>query len=273
MAATPNPTLKSDLPGGHIELDRMPGHWVLARLGKRVLRPGGIKMTRQLLKALQIGPADDVVEFAPGLGATARMTLSTQPASYTAVERDEAAGQRLRRYLHGANQRCILGTAEDTGLESACASVVYGEAMLTMQTKEQKRRIVAEAARLLKSGGRYGMHEICLVPDDISAEDIAAIAKDLAQAIQAGARPLRPTEWRELVEAYGMEVVQEQTRAFALLQPVRVVQDEGVLGALRFGLNVLRDKPARQRVLAMRRAIGRHAHHLMAYMLVAVKRD
>ena len=273
MTATPNRLSESDLPGGRVDLDRMPGHWVLARLGKRVLRPGGIKMTRQLLEALQTGPADDVVEFAPGLGATARMTLSAQPASDTAIERDEAAGRRVRRYLHGANQRCIVGTAEDTGLAGGCASVVYGEAMLTMQTKEHKRRIVAEAARLLRGGGRYGMHEICLVPDDISAEEVAAISKDLAQAIQAGARPLRPTEWRELVEAHGMEVVREQTRAFALLQPARVVQDEGVLGALRFGLNLLRDRPARQRVLAMRRAIRRHARHLMAYMLIAVKRD
>ena len=27
----------------------MPGHWLLARLGKRVLRPGGTAMTTQLL--------------------------------------------------------------------------------------------------------------------------------------------------------------------------------------------------------------------------------
>ncbi len=94
----------SDLPAAGVDMNRMPGHWVLARLGKRVLRPGGIKMTRQLLEALQTGPADDVVEFAPGLGATARMTLSAQPASYTAVERDEAASRRVRRYLHGPNK-------------------------------------------------------------------------------------------------------------------------------------------------------------------------
>ena len=31
------------------ELDttKMPGHWLLARLGKRVLRPGGRELTRQ----------------------------------------------------------------------------------------------------------------------------------------------------------------------------------------------------------------------------------
>ncbi len=84
---------------------------------------------------------------------------------------------------------------------------------------------------------------------------------------------MRPKEWRELVESNGLDVVQEQMRAFALLQPARVVQDEGVFGALRFGLNLLRNGPARRRVLAMRRSIRRHARHLMAYMLVAVKRD
>jgi hypothetical protein len=30
-------------------LEIMPGHWVLARMGKRVLRPGGLELTRRLL--------------------------------------------------------------------------------------------------------------------------------------------------------------------------------------------------------------------------------
>ena len=29
------------LPGEGLKTEKMPGHWVLARLGKRVLRPGG----------------------------------------------------------------------------------------------------------------------------------------------------------------------------------------------------------------------------------------
>src|SRR5690606_4633747 len=65
-----------ELPGDGLEARRMPGHWLLARLGKRVLRPGGIELTRTLIEALDVGPRDDVVEFAPGLGITARMALS-----------------------------------------------------------------------------------------------------------------------------------------------------------------------------------------------------
>ena len=44
------------LPGSKLDVSRMPGHWLLARLGKRVLRPGGSELTRALLDGLAIGP-------------------------------------------------------------------------------------------------------------------------------------------------------------------------------------------------------------------------
>jgi len=66
----------------------MPGHWVIARLGKHVLRPGGMELTRRMLERLAIKPSDEVIEFA-GMGTTARMTLALAPSSYTAL--DEAA--------------------------------------------------------------------------------------------------------------------------------------------------------------------------------------
>ena len=47
-----------------------PGHWVLARAGKRVLRPGGAALTADMLDHARLAGAD-VVELAPGLGRTA----------------------------------------------------------------------------------------------------------------------------------------------------------------------------------------------------------
>lgn len=141
-------------------LKTMPGHWLLARLGKRVLRPGGVELTRRMLDELDILPSDAVVEFAPGLGFTARLTLNRRPYSYTAIEQEEAAAQTVSRILPGPRQRCLVGSAEDTGLPGMSATVVYGEAMLTMQTPDLKCRILKEAYRLLKPGGRYGIHEL-----------------------------------------------------------------------------------------------------------------
>ena len=60
----------------------MPGHWRSAKMGKRVLRPGGLELTRAMLERLNIQPRDSVIEFAPGLGVTARMTLQRR-ATYS----------------------------------------------------------------------------------------------------------------------------------------------------------------------------------------------
>jgi hypothetical protein len=54
------------MPGESLRVEKMPGHWLLARLGKRVLRPGGRQLTQRMIKALNIQPSDAVIEFAPG---------------------------------------------------------------------------------------------------------------------------------------------------------------------------------------------------------------
>ena len=100
------------LPGQGLKPEKMPGHWLLAQMGKRVLRPGGLELTRRMSDGLAIRASDHVVEFAPGLGATARLTLRHDPASYTAVERDDAAAAIVRRFLHGDHQKCVVGPAE-----------------------------------------------------------------------------------------------------------------------------------------------------------------
>ncbi len=216
---------------------KMPGHWLLARLGKRVLRPGGLELTRKMLGALDVRSSDEVVEFAPGLGTTARMTLAKAPAAYTGVERDEAAARMVGSYLNGPGQRCLVGDAEKPGLPEASSTIVYGEAMLTMQRAPQKRRIVGEAYRILRPGGRYGIHELCLVPDDLDEGTKEEIQYKLSRAIHVGARPLTPSEWRGLLESEGFEVGAASLAPMHLLEPRRLVQDEGLAGTLRFARN------------------------------------
>ena len=158
----------AQLPGAGQRLEKMQGHWVLARAGKRVLRPGGLALTRRMIDALSISSDDRVVEFAPGMGVTARMVLRRNPVQYWGVECDAAAVARLETLLPRQAAQIVEAKAEHSGLPDACASVVYGEAMLSMQTLQQKKRILSEARRLLTSGGKYGIHELCFRPDGIS---------------------------------------------------------------------------------------------------------
>lgn len=263
----------SPLPGEALKADKMPGHWLLARLGKRVLRPGGRHLTNRMIEALDIGPSDTVVEFAPGLGETARLALGRKPASYTAVERDKDAAALVEKDLRGPGRRFVTGLAEDTGLPGGAATVIYGEAMLSMQTPQQKSRIVREAHRLLKPGGRYGIHELCLVPDDLAEDIRTEMQADLSAAIHHGTRPLTLAEWHELVETAGFTVRAHAQAPMHLLEPGRMIRDEGVFGALRFAVNLLRHREARRRVLAMRRVFAKYRDHLAAVMLVGEKTE
>jgi hypothetical protein len=58
----------------------------------------------------------------------------------------------------------------------------------------------------------------------------------------------------------------------ALLEPARVVADEGLLRALRFAFNVLRNADARRRVFEMRRVFRRHRDQIAAVMITAERR-
>jgi hypothetical protein len=221
---------------------------------------------------LNICPADDVIEFAPGLGETSRLTLKRNPSSYTAVERDKDAGAIVQKFLQGERQRCVIGLAEQTGLPDASATCVYGEAMLSMQAPDQKARIVREAHRLLNLGGRYGIHELCLIPDDLDEKTKLAIQNELASAVHHGTRPLTIAEWKGLLESEGFLVQSLAQAPMHLLEHWRIIQDEGTFGALRFAFNVLCNREARRRVFAMREVFSKYREHLAAVMIVGQKK-
>lgn len=140
-----------------------------------------------MLNALAIGTEDRVVEFAPGLGATTQLVLDRRSASYVGIERDHAAAAQVRGLPAGSPIECRIVDAERTGLPDTSATVVFGEAMLTMQSDPAKLRIAREAARLLLPDGRYGIHELCLLPDDLDPSTAEQIRADLSRTIRVGA--------------------------------------------------------------------------------------
>ncbi len=260
----------SNLPGDGQRPGAMQGHWVLARAGKRVLRPGGLELTRKMLDALAITPQDRVIEFAPGLGITARMVLQKRLQSYQAIEREPRAVESLREQLKGTCAEIVQGQAQATGLPSASASVIYGEAMLSMQSAHDKNRIIAEASRLLQAGGRYGIHELCFRADCISDHLRREIQAAMAKEIHVGVQPLLRSEWASLFQKHDMKVIWSAEAPMHLLEPRRLLSDEGISGALRVGFNILKDSMLRKRVFAMRRLFRKYEKHIGAITMVGV---
>lgn len=250
----------------------MPGHWLLARAGKRVLRPGGAELTDRMLTQLAVGPEDRVVELAPGLGHTAVRLLALRPASYIGVDREYEVTESLQARLGSDRARFVQGRAEDTGLPGEFASVVFGEAMMSMQRDAVKRAIVGEAWRVLRRGGRYGIHELCLSPDDIPLGRRRAIEAELARVIHHGVVPLTGAEWKELLEAAGFTVTAVMHAPMHLLEPWRVVRDEGLCRTALIAARLIANPEALRRVRQMRSAFRSFASELSAVSIVAEKR-
>lgn len=262
------PLPQSDRDPAHLQ-----GHWLLARIGKHVLRPGGKKLTERMLANADIA-GKDVVEFAPGLGLTTRAILERDPKSYRGVDRDPQVVDiisKLTSEKATIPASCVQRDAADTGLESNSADVVIGEAMLTMQTERGKQAIIGEAFRLLRAGGTYSIHELGLQPDNLDESVKDEVRKALTRSIKVNARPLTEQEWRELLEAEGFEVLWRGKEPMALLDMKRNIADEGIGGVLRILRNVLGNKDIRARVLNMKHTFDKYSNELTGIAFVVRK--
>lgn len=247
------------------------GHWILARMGKRVLRPGGKELTTALINSLDITPKDDIVEFAPGMGFTAGLALEHHPHTYVGVDADQDVIERLKEKLDKPNRGFVLGNAAETGLPEDSKDKVYGEAMLTMHADHRKSEIIREAHRILKKGGLYGIHELGLVPNNIDDDTKSEIQRELAQVIKVNARPLTENEWKALLENEGFKVVKVISNPMHLLEPKRVIDDEGFFRSLKIAFNVLTHPKARKRIMAMRKVFRKYDSKINSVAIVAQK--
>jgi hypothetical protein len=109
------------------------------------------------------------------------------------------------------------------------------------------------------------------VPDDVNEQVRDDVENALSDEIHVGVRLLTRCEWRQLFESEGFEILSDTSAPMHLLEPKRLIQDEGFLRAVRFVWNVARHGQARSRVLAMRKLFRTHRCHLAAIAIVGRK--
>lgn len=259
--------------GGYLDVQKMPAHWLMARLGKRVLRPGGIGLTRWLLQHARLRPEDDVIELATGLGRTAALILSHRPRTYTGIERDAQAVRMAERAIapRGVDHAHVVrGNAASVPLADGVASLVVGEAMLSMQPAPNKRAIMNEAFRLLRPGGRYVIHELAVTRETVDAP-LARIQEDLSRVLHVGVRVGTMRDWTHWLADAGFTIEQMTTTPMRLLECDQMIGDEGLLGALRFAFNAVCMPGVFRRLRIIRGVFRRHQHQLCAVGIIAVR--
>lgn len=97
------------------------------------------------------------------------------------------------------------------------------------------------------------------------------LTRRLLADLDVGVRPLTRDEWGEILAQAGLHVIAEHLSPMHLLEPRRVIQDEGFFRAIRFAFNVARTPTARKRVRAMRAVFRKYSKNLSAIALIAEK--
>jgi arsenite methyltransferase len=179
--------------------------------------PGGLALTRQLARHLDLRPDERVLDVASGPGATAFLLASEFGV---AVDGVDLGDQTVANATRVAAERGLadrvrfqLGDAERIPLPDASVDVVVCECAFC--TFPDKASAAAEMARVLRPGGRVGITDVALDPTRLDAE-LQSLAGWVA--CMADARPV--TEYVALLDAAGLTVTRTEAHDDALAEMV-----------------------------------------------------
>ncbi len=256
--------------GEGASIESVPGHVFLAKMGKKLLRPGGRRATEELFTLADLKPGERVCEIATNRAVTAMELAGRFGVEVDGVDASEDFLSLARRNVaaRGLQDRVRLhvGKGHELPFDDGSFDVVTAEAVITMLPLKRKAETVTEAARVLRPGGRLVIHELAWA-DDTETE----IQKELVAAIRHGANPLTMEQWKALATEAGLGDVTVRTGMMSLMSPRGLIRDEGIGGVCRIGFNVLRTRGAFSRFKTMARFFRRHHQRLRYIVMCAVK--
>ncbi|WP_426533808.1 class I SAM-dependent methyltransferase [Bradyrhizobium sp. McL0615] len=164
---------------------------------------GGINATDELARQAQIGPGTPVADFCAGLGGTVRYLAHKYGADVTGVELTpvRAAGAQELTRLVGLQgiARIVEGNVMDAPLADASVDAVVSQEAFCHVPDVKKA--VAEAKRILKTGGRLAFTD-WVANQPLEAADVQLMWDGMA------IQPLRSIpDYRHLVEGTGLKVL------------------------------------------------------------------
>ena len=104
-----------------------------------------------------------------------------------------------------------------------------------MLPQEAKEKAIHEYLRVLKPNGFLLTHDLLL-----NTEDTTPVLMQLRDAINVSVSPLSKQAWKTLFLESGFRNVETFSGEMSLLSPKGLIQDEGVLGAMKIVGNALK---------------------------------
>jgi arsenite methyltransferase len=129
-------------------------------LGLEVLHPGGLEITRELAEQCHVRKGARVLDVASGTGASAVFLAETFGCSVVGVDGSDAMLRQAARRIEGSELPVEFrkGDAHNLTFEPDAFDAVISECTTCLL---RKPRAIAEMARVTKSGGYVGIHDVC----------------------------------------------------------------------------------------------------------------
>ncbi len=217
------------------EVERLDPYLLMAVLGKRYVHPGGRRATEQLLAWADIGPGCEVLDIGCGVGTTAIEVARRTGAHVVAADLSPIMVDLARRNVSAA------GVDDLVRVETAdICQLRYPDGAFD--------RVIAEAVTMFvnRAGAAGELSRVCRAGGRVLATEFFWRSPPTEEArgiflgeVCPGLHFDSVDDWVALYNAAGLEQIQTSTGAFEMLTARGFVDDEGVGGALRFGLRGL----------------------------------
>ena len=171
-----------------------------------------------MLAAAQPQPTDAVLDVATGTGSTA-LAFAPQVQSVVGVDVSSGMLAQARKY---ASERGITNAAFEEG---AAEALPFGDKVFDLVTCRiaphhflEVQKFLAEAARVLKPGGRFVLVDTT-VPDDLPE---AAHWQNEVEVLRdpSHVQNYTPSKWRRMTEAAGFTVTECRTNGGGITIPL-----------------------------------------------------
>lgn len=160
------------------------------------LHPGGLELSRELAKLCQIGPGSRVLDVAAGTAETACYLAQQFGARMVAVDLSSEMIRRgeAKARAKGLDVKFQVADAAHLPFADADFDVAICECTLCLLDKEQ---VIREMTRVVRPGGRVGMHDLCWLgnaPEKLK-RTLAAIEGEWPESLDG---------WRQLWAGAGL---------------------------------------------------------------------
>lgn len=198
----------------------------LASLGKTELKPGGTYATGALIKQLDLSSGEHVMVVGPAAGSTALFVSMTTQTTTEGLVKDES--EKATEGNPGLKRRSTarIGKTDELPFEDARFDAAMLEATISYQTPAEQTATLAEVARVLKPGGRIGLHELVW-----RQPPTPQVEERLRDVWQGYVNPYIVRGWWDLLEAAGFKDISNELAVVSYFTRKGMAADEGETSA------------------------------------------